>query len=188
MAQETLTIRLEKEVKKVQVISSTVADGFAQESDNSVQGAGPATQEGNDFSELAGSLRMLVEKINRFYENIFSMQQEAVVRLSVEIARKIISIKTAEGSYDIESIIKQALANCPVKRDLVVYVSPKDYNQLLKLKAETASAAFDGVELVSDSGIGQAECIIKSPKGIIKSLIDEQLERIYLALEDAVKQ
>ena len=44
---------------------------------------------------------------------------------------------------------------------------------------------FVGIKFVSDSNIGRAECLIETPKGIVESLIEKNLEQISKALEKA---
>jgi flagellar biosynthesis/type III secretory pathway protein FliH len=43
--------------------------------------------------------------------------------------------------------------------------------------------AFAGVKFVPDPTIGRAECLLETPKGIVKSLIEENLERVSQALQ-----
>jgi len=137
-----------------------------------------------ELSRLCGLLNSLVEKVNRFYEKLFVEHTEAIAKLSVEIARKILARRVEEGDYKIETIVKEAISGAPSRKELVVHLNPKDYGEIEKLKAE-GSVNFEGIKFVSDAAIGAAECVVESTKGTIKSLIDEQLERIGRALESA---
>ncbi|MHC4324068.1 MAG: FliH/SctL family protein, partial [Planctomycetota bacterium] len=106
-------------------------------------------------------------------------------RLSVEIARKILTQKVENGDYEIESIVKEALKNLPGSQDVIVHLNPEDIEKCQKARQDGTGGALSGIKLIPDPDIGRAECLLESPKGIIKSLIDENLQRIGKALEKA---
>lgn len=139
----------------------------------------------NLYSELCQTLQGLMTKLNQLYDTIFTGQKEEITRLSLEIAKKILMQKIQKGDYEIEPIIKEALKNAPTHEDLVVHLNPDDLAQYQKAQQDGGSDTLAGIKLVADSKIGRAECVLETPKGIIKSLIDEHLEQIGKALENA---
>ena len=173
MVNADFTIYSDKPIEKIEVIEP---DGNAGISGN---GSASATAE---ISRLCRVLKRIVEDINIFYEKNISEHREAIARLSVEIARKILVKNIQERDYKIEDIIKEALKNVPVRKNIVICVNPQDYVELQKLRNEGSENILEGIETVSDAAIGPAECVIKTPKGTIRSLIDEHLERISQAL------
>lgn len=138
----------------------------------------------SEVSQICRTLNGLVVKLNQFYDGLFSEHKEAVAKLSVEIARKILVQKVQDGDYRIEEIVKEALTNAGSHKDLVVHLNPKDFEECQKLREGDSSGVFEGLELVPDSNIGGAECLLESPKGTIESLIEGHLERVGKALED----
>lgn len=138
-----------------------------------------------EFSQAYQAINGVVTKLNQFYEKIFSEQKEEIAKLSVEIARKVLMQKVEDGDYKIESIVKEALNNAPTKRDIVVHLNPEDLAECQKALQEEPDGESANVKFVSDSNIGRAECQLESPKGIVESLINENLERISNALRKA---
>ncbi len=136
------------------------------------------------FSQACRTLNGVVDKLNDFYDKAFVGHSEEIARLSVEIARKILMHKVENGDYEIESIVKEALEKAPSRQDVVVHLHPEDIAQCQQAQQDEPGSVLVGVTLVSDSSIGRAECLLESPKGIVKSLIDENLERIGRALEN----
>ena len=136
----------------------------------------------NLYSEVCQTLRGLVSKVNQFYDEIVAGQKDEIAKLSVEIARKVLMQKVQEGDYEIESIVKEALKNIQTHQDLEVRLNPDDLADCQKLQ-QGDGEPFAGIKFVADTGIGRAECVIESPKGTIKSLIDEHLEKIDKALD-----
>ena len=127
----------------------------------------------------------MIAKLNQFYDKLYAGHSEEIARLSVEIARKILMQKVENGDYEIESIIKEALKNTPGGQDVTVHLNPEDIETCQKAQQQEPGGVLTGIKLIPDSNIGRAECLLESPKGIVKSLIDDNLERICKALEKA---
>jgi len=136
------------------------------------------------FVRTCQTLNGVVEKLNEFCEKMFAGHREEISHLSVEIARKILMSKVENGDYEIESIVKEALDNVPGHEDLAVHLHPDDVAQCHKAQEDEPNGALAGIRFVSDLNIGRAECLLESPRGIVKSLIDENLERIARALNN----
>jgi flagellar biosynthesis/type III secretory pathway protein FliH len=67
-----------------------------------------------------------------------------------------------------------------------VHLNPEDLARCRRAQQENEQGGdLVGIKLVPDPNVGRAECVVESPKGIVKSLIDENLERIAKALRKA---
>ncbi|UCF42311.1 MAG: hypothetical protein JSV99_06775 [Planctomycetota bacterium] len=185
----TVTVNLVKPI-----VSATISDGCGGITELSGYGqVGSAATAGLPDSEhltvkrsqLCRTLETLVTKLNQFYETVFAQHKDQIAKLSVEIARKILVQKVQEGDYEIESIVKESLKNAPTRQDVVVHLNPEDLRRIQKLQQDNANGALAGLKFVADTNIGQAECLLETPKGIIESMINEHLEQIAKALEKA---
>jgi flagellar biosynthesis/type III secretory pathway protein FliH len=137
------------------------------------------------FTQACHALNGVIAKLNQFYDKLYAGHGEEIARLSVEIARKILMQRVENGDYEIESIIKEALKNTPGGQDVTVHLNPEDIETCRKAQEQEPGGVLTGIKLIPDSNIGRAECLLESPKGIVKSLIDDNLERICKALEKA---
>jgi flagellar biosynthesis/type III secretory pathway protein FliH len=137
------------------------------------------------FLEACRTLNDVISKLNQFYGQIFAGHREEIARLSVEIARKILMQKVENGDYEIESIVKEALSKAPADQDVIVHLNPEDLEKCRKAQQDEPGGLLSGIKLISDPDIGRAECMLESPKGVIKSMIADSLERIGKALEKA---
>lgn len=138
-----------------------------------------------EFAQSCQTLGSLINKLNQFYDELFAGHREEIAKLSVEIANKILMQKAQKGDYKIESIINEALKNAPAHQDVVVHLNPDDMSQLQKLSQHDPSNTLADIKFVADPAIGRAECLLETPKGIIKSFIKEHIERISDALAKA---
>jgi flagellar biosynthesis/type III secretory pathway protein FliH len=133
------------------------------------------------YQHLCDTLQNTVSQVSRFYEELVAGHSEAIAKLSTEIARKVIMRNIDDGDYKIEAIVTEALKNAPGPEDVLIRLNPQDLTECQNAQQD-AGSPLAGVELQADPGIGRGECVLESPKGIVKSLIDEHLERISTAL------
>jgi flagellar biosynthesis/type III secretory pathway protein FliH len=188
---QTLTVNLEKPIASAKFLADSVDAIGSKLSDNAQDNSQEKTGQiltqdsgaKNEFSQAFQAINGVVTKLNQFYDKVFAEQKEEIARLSVEIARKVLMQKVEDGDYRIESIIKEALNNAPTRQDIVVHLNPEDLEECQKVLKENPDGALTDVQLVSDSNIGRAECLLESPKGVVESLINEHLERISKALK-----
>ena len=187
------TVNLNRSITSAKVLSDYAEGGGNQLTDpgiNDLQADTAKTLKQDSesqkaaFSQACQTLNGVIDKLNAFYEKIFVAHSEEIARLSLEIARKILMQKVEDGDYKIESIVKESLQNAPDRRDVVVHLNPEDVVQCQRAQQDDPDSALAGVKFVGDSNIGRAECLLESPKGIVKSLIDENLERIGRALKN----
>jgi flagellar biosynthesis/type III secretory pathway protein FliH len=189
----SLTICIDKPI-----VSAELLDGYpdvgGQSADRGPADSGVKTRplvtpdspsQKNAFSQACQVLNQVAAKLQESCAEVFARHREEIAKLSVEIARKILMQKVKQGDYEIESIVTEALLHAPSRQDVVVRLNPEDLAQCRKAQQDEQGGALTGIQLVADSSIGRAECVLESPKGIIKSMIDENLERIGKALGKA---
>jgi flagellar biosynthesis/type III secretory pathway protein FliH len=188
----TFSVNLAKLVKSVRIsdchgdVESLVSGGMdPAENVGQVKSTEDLKTQEHMYEDVCQTLQGLVAKLNQFYDQIFAEQKEEIARLSVKIAGKILMRKVEDGDYEIESIVKEVVKNAPSHQDIVVHLNPEDLAVCQKAQADKNNGNLAGIKLVADPNIGRAECLLESPKGIIKSLIEEHLEQIGKALEKA---
>ena len=187
---EPITVPLSRPVTSVRVLDGCPAPQVGREcqADSLIDPSPDIKAQKAMFSQACQALNSAAAKLTEFYEKVFMEHREEIAKLSVEIARKILVHKVEDGDYEIEAIVKEALKNAPVSHDVIVHLNPEDHAQCrkaLEQEQEQQDSVFVGIQFVSDWSIGRAECLLETPKGIVKSLIDENLERISQALKKA---
>lgn len=182
---QTLTVHLEKPIVSAKILDNPPL--LSHESDNGgLQTVVENSKNHNAaFSQACQTLKALIEKLNQFYDKLFTEHKEEIAKLSVEIARKVLARQVQDGDYEIESVVREALKNAPTRQDLVLHLNPEDHILLQKAQQDDSNSDLEGIKFISDPNIGRAECLLETPKGIIESLIDENLERIGNALKTA---
>jgi len=191
---QTLTVNLNKPISSARFLDDHAGSDGIQSAcpDNGESDAGAVQILKQDleaqkaaFTQACETLNNVIARLNQFCDKLYAGHSEEIARLSVEIARKILMQKVENGDYEIESIIKEALKNTPGGQDVVVHLNPEDIETCRKAQKQEPGGVLAGIKLIPDPNIGRAECLLESPKGIVKSLIDDNLERICKALEKA---
>lgn len=132
--------------------------------------------------QSAAALDRGVEEIQEFGRQLFSSHREQLIRLSIEIAAKVLAKDIHERNYEIEKILSQALEEVPQGRPVTVKLNPEDlktYQQTLDRKDPQTTAHL---HLAADSTVGPGQCIIETEQGVIEWIIEEHLKRISDAL------
>jgi flagellar biosynthesis/type III secretory pathway protein FliH len=132
------------------------------------------------------TLQQAAEKLKEMYERGISEQRAGIAKLAVEIAARIVRRKTEEGDYEIVKTVEEAMKEAGAEEDVTIHLNPRDMEQCKKAQA-SGEVKFSGVTFVADAGVGRAECRVETKRGIIASVIDEQLERVGKALIRAVQ-
>jgi flagellar biosynthesis/type III secretory pathway protein FliH len=178
-----VTIQLEKPICSAGLLGDAVEQSKAAAGAAS-RAAAPEQQKKN-LATVCQALQEAVNKLDEQYENTFKEHREQISKLSVEIARKIVGQKVQEGDYAIETIVQESLKNVPKRGDVVVHLNPEDLSEYQKVQEGAGEGSLACIKLVADASVGRAECLLETPKGVIESFINDQIERIGEALRKA---
>ena len=124
-----------------------------------------------------------LDALNKLRKELFSTSEREVIRLSLEIARKIIKHEVAIDEELILTLVKVALARVADQALITVRVNPKDYHFIERhhaagLGATDGRSLSESVKLVEDPLIARGGCIIETDSGTIDARIEEQLREI----------
>ena len=180
------TVKLDRPIESLEVVQTpTIVVDVPAQGDTDLSGLTELENQKQQYAEVLQTLEAVAAKLQLVYERAIVEHRQAIAKLAVEIARKILAQKVKDGEYQIESIIHEALNNSPTRQDIVVRLNPQDFTRCQQMQQQ-GEAAFAGIKFVADAGIGPAQCVVETPKGKVESLIDEHLEQVGRALSKAV--
>jgi flagellar biosynthesis/type III secretory pathway protein FliH len=142
-------------------------------------------QQQQNLTQLCETLNSITGQLNELYQSTIAQNRTDIAKLAVEIARKILNWKIQAGDYDIHTVIEEALKRAPTRQDLVVRVNPEDLPRCQQIQQENPDGPFAELNLTADWEIGKACCLVETPKGVVRSFVEEHLGRIAEALEKA---
>ncbi len=177
-----ICLKLTKPIKSVRLIDEPVEWNLEQtltEANETVsESMESLAQQKKHIEQLCQVLSAITDKLNSNWEMAISNHKEQIARLSVEIARKILEKQACEGDYKIEKVIEQALADVPSGEDIQIHLNPVDIETCNRFFEQNPHHHLANYQFIADPKIGLAECRISCPKGIVNSIIDEQLEHV----------
>ena len=120
-----------------------------------------------------------LDALNRLRTDLFATSEREVIRLSLEIARKIIKREVAIDEELIHALVKVALDRVADQALITVRVNPKDHQAMERHRTAGPSGTLsESVKLVEDPLISRGGCIIETESGTIDARIEEQLREI----------
>jgi flagellar assembly protein FliH len=121
-----------------------------------------------------------LEELNDLRKEIFATSEREVLRLALEIARKVIRREVSVDEELILTLVKVALNRLAEQTVMTVRVNPKDYQSIQRYQAaySPTSSLNEGVKLMEDPSISRGGCLIETESGIIDARIEEQLREI----------
>ncbi len=137
----------------------------------------------SQFAQLCETVGNVVQNLDKLYQETLANNREEIARLAVEIARKILMHKIAQGDYDIQAVVEEALKRVPTRQSIVIRLNPEDLPRCQQHQQENPDSPFAELEFTADWSVGRGECLVETPKGIVKSFIEEHLEHIGEALQ-----
>ncbi|MEN6521593.1 MAG: FliH/SctL family protein [Armatimonadota bacterium] len=155
-----------------------------------------AYQEGYEagMCQLNSEREAIVEQIHQIeaaaadeIECFWVKIEPELLRLSVEIASKIVRHNIEETDGFVLTTVKEGIRQLRDRQDLKVRVNPKDYTLMREEKDEVLSSC-DGIrnlEIIDDRRVGEGGCIIESCNGDLDARIETQLSEAERALLEA---
>ncbi len=181
MEQQHLTVNITGSINSVGMVDDSAGVGTLEGSPG--QEAALREAQNENVNQLCTALSLSAENLQNFQEELFSSHREQIIRLSIEIAKKILIKDTQERNYDIEKILGDALKTAPSQQDVVVRLNPVDLQEYQRITNDSEGSAIANIQLTADPGIGLAECVVETDKGMVEYLIEEHLDQISKALK-----
>lgn len=125
---------------------------------------------------LAGAAHILDDAALAFASELEAVRAALTtssVELALEIARQILRVELAEGRYDIEAIVRDALAQSGVGRgECTVHVNPADAEALRSVSFRS------GTKIEADNEVPRGSVHVTTPKGLLVRDTDDILREI----------
>ncbi|BDU50482.1 FliH/SctL family protein [Haliovirga abyssi] len=128
----------------------------------------------------------IIDETVEIRNNTIKENEEAIIKLSIEIAKKIIKLEVSENNKIIKNNILESIKKVPISKKLKIFINWEDLNYLKDIKEEVISQ-INGVdrqeiEMIEDSRIEKGGCILETSMGTIDASINSQLEVLFEGL------
>jgi len=119
-------------------------------------------------------------------ERIVKEAEEEIIRIVMEIARKIVGEQLKTDREAILGPVKKALEKCAFSAGVIMKVSPEDYDvvELSKSKLMAEIEGISQIEIIAEDTLSQGSCLLETDAGFINSSLEVQLDRIEEAFRE----
>jgi flagellar assembly protein FliH len=122
------------------------------------------------------------------YKEVLEGMESDAINVILDIARKVIGIEISVNREDVLYLVKKAFEKCSNKENVVLKVSPEDY-EFLNGARDKLLAMIEGageLEIKKDSSLKLGACIIDTPFGSIAAGVDTKLKKIEEAFRRVI--
>jgi len=127
--------------------------------------------------------------IGKLRSQLYAQVEREVVKLAIEVAKKIVHREIQADRDIIQTLVKVALSHVADKSAVTVHLHPIDYNYLLEHRAELTRGAEDGrdIVLLADKSIDRGGCLIETECGDIDARIEEEFRELERSFFEGLK-
>ncbi len=126
-------------------------------------------------------------EISKLRASLYAQVEREVVKLSVEVAKKIIGREIQADPEIIQTLVRVALSHVAEKSAVTVHLSPADYNYLLAQRTELSQTEGRDISLLADKSIERGGCLIQTECGDIDARIEEKFREVEHAFFENLK-
>jgi flagellar assembly protein FliH len=127
--------------------------------------------------------------IGKVKAQLYTQVEHEVVKLAIEVAKKIVHREIQADREVIQSLVKVALSHVAEKSAVTVHLHPTDYSFILERRAELAQGADEGrdIVLLADKAIDRGGCLVETECGDIDARIEEEFREVERSFFEGIK-
>ncbi len=128
-------------------------------------------------------------ELGQLRTDLYAQVEREVVKLALEVAKKIVHREIQADKEVIQTLVKVALSNVAEKTAVTVHLHPTDYNFILERKNELSLSdhGVREVALLADRSIERGGCLVKTECGDIDARIEEEFREVERDFFEGVK-
>jgi flagellar assembly protein FliH len=128
-----------------------------------------------------------VVELGKLRAFLYAQVERQVVKLSMEVAKKIVHREIRADRDIIQTLVRVALGHVAEKSAVTIHLSPMDYNYLLEHRAELSQSEGRDISLLADKSIERGGCLIQTECGDIDARIEEQFREVENAFFEGLE-
>jgi flagellar assembly protein FliH len=164
-----------------QVEKTAFENGFVQ---GEKSGLEASEQKVEEIMKRYSEAILEISKLRSF---LHTQVEREVVKLAVEVAKKLVHREIHADPDVIQTLVRVALNHVAEKSAVTIHLNPADYNYLLEQRAELSQAETSDIALLADKSIERGGCLIQTSCGDIDARIEEKFREVERAFFEGLK-
>ena len=139
--------------------------------------------------EAVSAFGSMVRDFHAQREDLLKSAEEAVVRLAVTLARRIVGDAIQIDDEVVLETVRSALGHVQEKEAVVVRVNPRDLKIVREHGSEWLSIVegTGSLEIVEDERVRPGGCLVETEAGNVEAQIEKQIQTLEKALVERVR-
>lgn len=180
-----ISIRLPHKIAAVRVAgaasSAAAAGSAAGDADLQARAGALVDAQLRQLGSAIDAVTQAAEELEAQRQQIIRKAEGQMVDLAVNIARKVLMQEIQAGRYDIDPIVREALASVQQRQGALVRLNPSDLERCELARQGDESGT---VKFVGDASIPPAHCTIETVQGQVVSTVEGHLQQVAEALKE----
>ncbi len=126
-------------------------------------------------------------EVGKFRASLYTQVEREVVRLAVEVAKKIVHREIQADPDIIQTLVRVALSHVAEKSAVTIHLSPTDYSYLLEQRSELSQTEGRDISLLADKSIERGGCLIQTECGDVDARVEERFREVEHAFFEGIK-
>ena len=143
------------------------------------------------FSDLAGVIDNLGQKLNENFAELVKLNQPRLIRVWTEMLRRMLHRQVELNPDTIDSVLTEVLARLSDKNQVLIYVSPEDLKHVesnIDSKFQDALRGVKRLEIKPDSSVEKGACIVETSLGVYDARWKTQMSQIESVVDEVFQQ
>ncbi|MFH1575217.1 MAG: FliH/SctL family protein [Acidobacteriota bacterium] len=121
-----------------------------------------------------------ISEVEKLKAHLFARAEKDVVRLALEVAKKIVHREISADPEIIQTLVKVALSHVAVKSAVTIRLNPADHSYFLERRSGISGGDDEEKEviLVADKAIERGGCLIQTECGDVDARIEEEFREV----------
>jgi flagellar assembly protein FliH len=126
-------------------------------------------------------------EIGKLRPFLHAQVEREVVKLAVEVAKKIVHREIQADPQIIQTLIRVALDHVAEKSAVIIHLNPVDHNYLMEQRLELSQSEGRDISLLADKSIERGGCLIQTECGDVDARIEEKFKEVENTFFEGMK-
>jgi flagellar assembly protein FliH len=126
-------------------------------------------------------------EIGRIKSALYVQVEREVVRLAIEVAKKIVHREVQVDREIIQTLVRVALSHVADKAPVSIHVNPKDFEYISERQTELSQAEGRTISFIPDKSIERGGCLVETDCGDIDARLEEKFSEVEHAFFEGAK-
>jgi flagellar assembly protein FliH len=117
-------------------------------------------------------------EISSLRSAIYAQAECEVVKLAVEVAKKIVHREIQADPHIIQTLVRVALSHVAERSSVTIHLNPADHGYLIEQRSELSENEGRDISLLADKSIEPGGCLIQTDCGDVDARIEEKFREV----------